>query len=89
MIPCPERILEIRDNGGETADRYTIVFRKLDPREPRRYHDMLGLSSYPSHPQGFSQWCEGVPGNHLGKRILWEDLPEEIQRHVACRIEER
>lgn len=70
----------IWDNGGETEDRYTIVFKD---------RTALGLSSNPDHPQGFSQWDHGVkPGSHLGKRIGIKDLPFDVQKHLKMRMEE-
>jgi hypothetical protein len=42
----------------------------------------LGMSSNPFHPQGFGQSCTCVEGRHLGKRIKFSDLPEEVQKCV-------
>lgn len=76
------------DNGGETADRYTVVYTG-------RYRHMTGgeflyiaMSGYPTHPQGIGQ--HGGSRNlidrpkyaHLGKKISFDALPEDCQRVV-------
>lgn len=88
----------VYDNGGETADRYTVFPRNREwdatatpSRIGRRgvcayMRHCLGMSDYPSHPQGFSQFTVGIPGSHLGKRIPFSGLPVEIQRHALARI---
>lgn len=57
----------------------------------------VGLSDRPYHPQGFCQhgWCKGRPcdatkgwppavgrKNHLGKRILFTELPQACQDFI-------
>lgn len=73
-------IYKIYDNGGKTADRYTIL---VSPTE------CLGVSDDPTHPQyGFSQWSECVDGDHLGTEIEFDDLPENVQIHVTERLKD-
>jgi len=72
------KINSVWDNGGETADRYTVVMKDGAG---------LGLSDNPDHPQGFSQWDDGVkPGSHLGKKITFQKLPPKVQKHVLSRL---
>lgn len=76
------------DNGGETFDRYTVVFtghfQKNFPGEC--YY--VGMSEHPSHPQGFGQHGEAKimidrPAySHIGKRITFDDLPEDCRKLV-------
>ena len=80
------------DNGGETFDRFTIVY--LEP-ESNVYH-YRGASENPFHPCGFGQWGEHIGSpidhlstipdvgdtNHLGKRIVFAQLPEDVQKLV-------
>ena len=33
-----------------------------------------------------SNFTEVLPGDHLGKEILFEDLPEEVREHVLERM---
>lgn len=69
------------DNGGETADRYTVIYKKEG--------DYVGMSSEPFHPQGIGQHGEGCqPGEHLGKLIYFGDLPEDCQKLVASDMKE-
>ena len=79
------------DNGGETFDRYTVLVTPPEDRDPY-YHDSglwegLGLSLNCDWIQGYSQWCDTVPGDHLGKRINFSDLPENVQAHIARTLE--
>ena len=78
----------IYDNGGKTCDRYTVFPLGHVYRE-RQYcmRLCLGLSDMPTHPQGFSQWCTGMRGPHLGRMVKFADLPENIQRHIVARVE--
>ena len=71
-------ISAVYDNGGKTVDRYTVVFND---------GSCLGLSSNPTHPQGFSQWGQGVvEGPHLGTKIRLAELPKHVQKHIAERM---
>ena len=84
--------VRIYDNGGETFDRYTIVY--LEP-ENNFYH-YVGASVNPFHPQGFAvsgdykdcpvDHLSNIPDvggtNHLGTRILFAQLPEDVQKLV-------
>ena len=61
------------DSGEKEIDRYTVVF--LDKRFGTRNYSALAMSSNPFHPQGFGQHVECMPGQHLGKKIKFEQLP--------------
>lgn len=80
------KILSVWDNGGVTFDRYTVVLDEVNG--PNDEKTCLGLSANPNSAQGFSQFCLGVEGNHLGKKIVFESLSEDIQEHILKRIEE-
>lgn len=79
------RYIRIYDNGGETLDRYTVLFTKK--RVDGEFIG-LGMSENPAHPQGFGQHFTSAEildypqSSHLGKRIKFEDLPEDCQRLV-------
>lgn len=77
-------IIAIYDNGGETIDRYTVVFSELATTYD---HEMLGLSDNPHEANGFSQWTHGQNGDHLGTKIDFVDLPENVQKHVKSRMD--
>lgn len=81
------KIISIWDNEGASFDRYTIVtnVEEVDARGNTLLM-CLGLSHNPTDPQGFSQWSTAQEGEHLGKRITFEDLDGELQLHVAKRM---
>ena len=83
------RYIRCYDNNGESFDRYTVVFTG----RYRKSHDegflYLGMSSDPFHPQGFGQHgetqnqpCDRPVYSHLGKKIKFQDLPEDCQKAV-------
>jgi len=85
---APEYVLACYDNGGKTADRYTVLFGgSLYDDSMGRNASYLGMSDAPTHPQGFSQWSEMPAANRdaCGKHIRWLDLPEHIRNHVVAR----
>lgn len=77
------KIIAVYDNGGKTFDRYTVV---VDSYLDDDMYECLGLSSEPTGPQGFSQFCSCQMGPHLGKKLKFEELPENVQKHVKARI---
>ena len=72
--------IRIYDNGGETFDRYTVIY--MDTPEGRGLYGARGMSERPFHPQGFGMYCTAAPGRHLGRRIAFEALPQDCQRLV-------
>lgn len=75
-------IKSVYDNEGKTFDRYTIVFETM---ETNIFNLSLGLSHNPDSPQGFSQFSRCQDGIHLGKKISFNSLPENIQNHIIER----
>jgi hypothetical protein len=69
------------DNGGKTADRYTVVFLK-QPENQSNTFACVGMSDNPFHPQGFGQHSTAMLGRHLGKRIVFNQLPPDCQKLV-------
>lgn len=83
-----DETFHVYDNGGETHDRYSVIHSSDMKNKDRSGNvDMLGMSSDPTHPHGFSQFTSGVVGKHLGKKIKFDSLPERLQRHVKSRYE--
>lgn len=86
------------DNGGESIDRYTVVFTgNYIGRSPGGRTMYLAMNQAPFSPQGFGQHGEdrieegNKPGQwppaigrkgNLGTRIRFQDLPEDCQRLV-------
>ena len=79
--------VSVYDNGGKTADRYTIVFDTMHEAKPNTY-TALGLSAQPSSPQGVSQFTTAMKGAHLGRRIHFVRLPANVQAHVRARLQQ-
>lgn len=74
------KILEIRDNGGETCDRYHVVYDEMGNFKGDNL--ALGMNDRPFHPQGFCQHGHFKPGDYLGKLIRFDDLPPDCQQAV-------
>ena len=72
------QITTIYDNENATFDRYTFCFKDTNM--------VLGLSANCDSPQGFSQWGECKEGPHLGKQILFVDLPRNVRDHATKRL---
>jgi hypothetical protein len=77
-MPKKLKIKAIYDNGGETLDQYTVYYNT----RYRQLYDCRGMSKHPCSPQGFGQCSSGKLGRHNGKRINFEDLPEDCQKLV-------
>ncbi len=88
------RLARFYDNA-ETADRFTASYLAVQSNYGgQRWFWYRGMSVHPSDPQGFgcSGESKGVPvdfppaplgrKNHLGRRIRFQDLPEDCQRLV-------
>lgn len=81
--PGTPRYVRIYDNGGESIDRYTVVFTR---NRPNGWFWYLAMNAAPYHPQGFGQHGEShelidKPSySYLGKKIPFEQLPEDCQK---------
>ena len=69
------------DNGGRTADRYTVIFMERPDYRPHCF-EALAMDDTPFHPQGFGQTTIARPGRHLGLRVSLESLPADCQQLV-------
>ena len=70
------------DDGGKSVDRYTVVYMDWPENKPGRFYSCVGMSDAPFHPQGVGQHSIATVGRHLGKRIQFEDLPEDCRELV-------
>lgn len=82
------------DNGGQSGDRYTVVFTRLGQKKGLRGVCLyLGMNAHPTHPQGIGQHGESDKPidrpsyAHLGKRVAFDALPADCQK-VAMRTYE-
>ncbi len=85
MSRQPREVKSVWDNGGRTADRYTVVLRD---RDDEGYYTAFALSDDPGSPQGVSMVVSVTEGSHIGQRISWNTLPTRIQDHVRDRLGE-
>lgn len=87
------KIKAVYDNGGETLDRYTVV---LDEKEEVALRNGLtqflpacfSLSPNCDAPNGVSMYGVCDIGPHLGKKISFKKLPENVQKYVERRLAE-
>lgn len=70
--------VKVYDNGGETYDRFTVVFKYVG------IYPYYAMSTEPTHPWGFCQYGElkQPPGDYLGKLIAFDKLPAPCQKFV-------
>ena len=74
------------DNGGPgkprgTADRFTIMpprWAGKNYREKGGAWQAIGCNSEPFH--GIGMHCTAVPGPHLGKRVPFDSLPDDVRK---------
>jgi len=85
------------DNGGKTADRFTVQFTGRIRKKCGDEFPYLSMNSAPFHPQGIgmhgshhstidtNNWGFAPmigKSNHLGKRIPFNQLPADCQQLV-------
>ena len=79
-------VCKVQDNGGETCDRYTITFKAIRVPHVGLIYPYLAASDNPFHPQGFGQHGEArydlSTNKNIGKRIAFDELPEDVKRFV-------
>ena len=79
------RYVRCYDNGGETADRYTVVFTGRYKQNTGNEFWHLGMSGNPFHPQGIGMHgssrtqIDSPTYGHLGKKIKFDDLTENCK----------
>lgn len=88
---CPQGVLAIYDNKGQSADRYTVFF--ADPISGETFADMWigyrAMSENPFSAQGVGLWCEMRAFEVAAYRYRvkhqaakWSDLPEKVKQCV-------
>lgn len=80
----PKEIINIYDNRGtknETLDCLTFVLNEIEG--PRGEPMCLGTSY---NGVAFSQFSYCDDGPHLGKKVEWKDLQDDIKNHVIRRL---
>lgn len=84
-----ERRVRVYDNGGETADRYTVEIYRQE--RGRKVTDIYFMSLNPESPLGVNQYGLTLNrGEHVdssnAKRVKVQDLPAEVIRAIEHRI---
>jgi hypothetical protein len=89
LLPNGEpRYVHCYDNGGETIDRYTVVFTGRYRHATGGSFLYVAMNASPFHPQGFGQHGESdrqidYPRyGHLGKKIKFAELPDDCRKLV-------
>ena len=80
------RYVRCYDNGGESLDRYTVVFTGNYTHKTGGEFQHLGMNSQPFHGIGMhgssKDQIDKPTYSHLGKKIKFQDLPSECQKCV-------
>lgn len=94
---CPEGVLAILDNKGQSADRYTVIY--AEPISGTTYANMwLGyraMSENPFHPQGVGMYgefqaheCAAYRYRCKHQYTTWSSLPEKVKECVRMDLSE-
>lgn len=83
------RRVKCYDNGGTTADRFTVVWLKPMIIDYRKYWVVASMSTDPTHPQGVwgtseLKYCPDYSSeqSEIGKRIPFKALPLICQQLI-------
>ncbi len=82
-------VIRIYDNGGETVDRYTVVYDcPNDPEQAawnagRRMVPTLGCSR---GGRAYSEFSLAQEGPHLGEPVRFQDLDTYTAAHITSRL---
>jgi len=87
----PEEVIAVFDAGESVIDRYTVVLKEVISPDYPHIREGIAVSSNPDSPQGVCLWTEvhyweGDENEHLGKRISWKSLPENVREAVVRKI---
>lgn len=88
----PAGVLAVYDNGGQTADRYMVVYEPYQS-DGRDWFPVTCMSGAPFWPQGVclhdSLRFRPTGGWQTGRKVIaFEDLPPDCQRVVRQDLEE-
>ena len=84
------KVCRIFDTGTHgPVDRYTVAFKGYRLGNLGMVYPYLACCDSPFHPQGFGQYGESnefLTGKHLGKRISFESLPDQVKQFILQNI---
>jgi hypothetical protein len=75
--------IRIYDKPGAT-DRYSVVLPGWG--EAVRGTGQKHILAVAANPKAFSEFTTGNEGRHLGRRVRFEDLPQNLRHHIRQRI---
>ena len=80
--------LDIWDNKGASIDRFTVVFTGETPRKSQGmlYRPCVSMSARPDSSTGIYMHGECVNDKHLGKKIMFADLPKECKKALIMEV---
>lgn len=82
------RRVKVYDNGGKTADRYTVIISRQ--AMGRTVYDIYNMSADPLDPQGVNMYDFTARSLHelpyMGLRMKVQALPEDVIRAIEERI---
>lgn len=79
--------VRVYDNGGHTADRYSVVVDGKDWKSSAS-EGFVPVLSLSEGGKDVSQWGDGKEGKHLGKPVKWETLSEDTRKHIEKRLKD-
>ena len=80
--------LDIWDNEGASIDRFTVVFSGKTPRKSQGmlYRPCISMSERPDSSTGVFMHGECVNDVHLGKKIMFADLPKACKQAIIMEV---
>jgi hypothetical protein len=85
LVDAPAPVLAVYDNGGKSADRYTVLYgAPLWDRKDGRMVPARFMSDNPYHPQGVGMFGEAPAHSRafMGRKIRFDQLPARCQQCV-------
>lgn len=89
MVNGKRKTCRIYDAGENFADRYTVAFRGYRVDNWGMIYHYLSSGDQPFSPHGFGQHGESrqfLSGKHLGKRVEFDSLPEDVKKFILQNI---
>ena len=88
LVKGKRKVCRIFDTGPDNGlDRYTVAFKGYRIEGYGMVYPYIGCSEYPFSAIGFySDSKQFMTGKHLGKRIAFEDCPEDVKKFILQSI---